>query len=74
MTQAEALGIASHPISGFNHEKATELLALPEGWNAIAAIVVGKRADASTLEGGAHDREVAPRTRHALNEVVIRGL
>ena len=74
MIQAESLGIASHPISGFNHDKAAELLALPAGTRTVAAIIVGKRADASTLEGGAHEREIAPRTRHALNEIVIRGL
>jgi nitroreductase len=74
MTQAEALGLATHPISGYNHELASEILGLEEGRNSIAAIVLGKQGDASTLPGPAHEREVAPRTRLSLEEIVLHGL
>jgi nitroreductase len=74
MIQAQALGLASHPISGYNHEKVSELLGLEEGRNSIAAIVLGKQADASTLPGPAHEREIAPRVRLSLEEIVLHGL
>lgn len=75
MLQAQALGLASHPISGFSSEKASEILGLEAGHTAIVAIAIGKRADAEVLQGSpAYDREIAPRHRLALNEVVLRGL
>lgn len=74
MTQAQALDLDSHPISGYNHDLVSELLGLEEGRNSVAAIVLGKKADPATLEGPAHEREVAPRTRLSLEEIVLHGL
>jgi nitroreductase len=74
MIQAQALGLATHPISGYNHEVVTELLGLEKDRNSIAAIVLGKSTDPSTLSAPAQEREVAPRTRLSLDEIVLHGL
>lgn len=75
MLQAESLGLAAHPITGFSSEAATKILGLEEGTTAIAALVVGKPAEPEILQGTqAYDREIAPRHRLPLNEVVVRGL
>jgi hypothetical protein len=37
-------------------------------------MAVGKQATADQLEGPAYDREVAPRSRKDLSEIVIAGL
>jgi hypothetical protein len=37
-------------------------------------MAVGKQAPAEQLEGPAYDREIAPRTRKDLSEIVIKGL
>ena len=75
MLQAEALGLAAHPISGFSSEKASQILGLEEGRTAIAALVVGKAASPEILQGTpAFDREIAVRHRLPLNEVTIHGL
>lgn len=74
MIQAQALDLDSHPISGYDHDKASELLGLEPGRNSIAAIVLGKKAEPETLEGPAHEREIAPRTRLSLEEIVLHGL
>jgi nitroreductase len=74
MIQAEALGLSSHPISGYKHDVASVLLGLEEGRTSIAAIVLGKKIDPSNLEGPAQEREVAPRTRLSLDEIVLHGL
>ena len=72
MIQAQSMGLATHPVSGYKHEVAGELLGLEEGRNAIAAIVLGKSAEPDTLEGPAHEREVAPRVRLSLEEITFR--
>ena len=58
-------------MAGFDHEKAAMLFdrAVP-----IVIMAVGKQAPADQLEGPAYDREVAPRSRKDLSEVVIAGL
>ena len=74
MLQAEALGLASHPISGYNHGVVSKLLGLEEGRNSVAAIVLGKATDPAGLPAPAQEREVAPRTRLSLEEIVLHGL
>ena len=37
-------------------------------------MAIGKQAPAEQLEGAAYDREMAPRTRKDLSEIVIKGL
>jgi nitroreductase len=72
MIQAQSMGLATHPVSGYKHDVAGSLLGLEQGRNAIAAIVLGKSAEPETLEGPAHEREVAPRVRLALEEITFR--
>jgi nitroreductase len=74
MLEAQALGLASHPISGYDHAVVSKLLGLEEGRNSVAAIVLGKVTDPETLPGPAHEREIAPRTRLSLEEIVLHGL
>ena len=74
MVQAQALGLATHPISGYNHEVVTKLLGLEQDRNSIAAVVLGKQGDMSGLPAPAQEREVAPRTRLSLDEIVLHGL
>lgn len=74
MIQAQSLGLATHPISGYNHGVAAEILGLEEGRVSVAAIVLGKSTDPSTLSEAAQEREVAPRTRLSLEEIVLHGL
>lgn len=74
MIQAQALGLATHPISGYNHEVAAEALGLEEGRVSVAAIVIGKSIEPSALPEAAQEREMAPRTRLPLEEIVLHGL
>jgi hypothetical protein len=58
-------------MAGFDHEKAALLF---DGAVPIVIMAVGRQAPAEQLEGPAYDREVAPRTRKDLSEIVIAGL
>jgi hypothetical protein len=58
-------------MAGFDHEKAAGLF---EGAVPIVVMAVGKQAPAEQLEGPAYDREVAPRSRKDLSEIVLKGL
>jgi nitroreductase len=69
--EAHHRGYVVHQMGGFDHEKAAPLF---EGAVPIVIMAIGKQAPADQLEGPAYDREIAPRTRKALSEIVIAGL
>ena len=69
--EAHHRGYVVHQMAGFDHEKAAALF---DGAVPIVIMAVGKQAPAEQLEGPAYDREVAPRTRKELSEIVIAGL
>lgn len=73
MIQTEELGLAAHPIGGMVHDEMRKVLDLAENLDPIMAMTIGKRADASVLEGPAYEREVAPRVRLELDEIVLHG-
>lgn len=56
---------------GFDHEKAAGIF---DGAVPIVIMAIGKQAPADQLEGPAYEREIAPRARKALAEIVIKGL
>jgi nitroreductase len=69
--EAHHRGYVIHQMGGFDHEKAAALF---DGAVPIVIMAVGKQAPADQLEGPAYDREVAPRSRKELSEIVIAGL
>ena len=69
--EAHHRGYVVHQMAGFDHEKAAELFV---GAQPIVIMAIGKQAPAELLEGPAYDREVAPRTRKELSEIVVKGL
>jgi nitroreductase len=71
--QAEELGLSVHMMGGFVRESMREVLELADNLDPALVLTIGKRADASTLEGPAYEREVAPRSRFELDEIVLHG-
>jgi hypothetical protein len=69
--EAHHRGYVVHQMAGFDHEKAAPLF---NGATPIVIMAIGKQAPAEQLEGPAYDREIAPRMRKALSEIVIAGL
>jgi hypothetical protein len=45
MLRATELDLVAHPISGFYPDKVREVLGIPEGWNVITLINMGKHSD-----------------------------
>jgi hypothetical protein len=69
--EAHHRGYVVHQMAGFDHEKAAPLF---DGALPIVIMAIGKQAPAEQLEGPAYEREIAPRTRKPLSEIVISGL
>lgn len=71
--QAEAFGLSVHQMGGFDAARAREVLGIPDGFDPLAMIAIGYRADASELSDELRERELAPRERRNLAETVFGG-
>lgn len=71
--QATAMGLAVHQMGGFHPDKAHEVFAIPPDWDAVAAIALGYPAEKDAIPQEMRDRELAPRTRKAVEEFVMAG-
>lgn len=78
ITQATAESLVAHPIAGYNPKKAKAALGLPKDLVLIALIVVARRGDPTSADGGLlkewqKESETSPRKRKPEEEVAAFG-
>lgn len=71
--QATAMGLHAHMMAGFDADRAREALGFPEGVKPHVAFAVGRQGDVSQLPETLRERESAPRSRRALDEILFTG-
>jgi nitroreductase len=72
--QAMAMGLWVHQMGGFDAEKVRKVYGVPEGYDPVAAIAMGKMGDPSVLPEYLRARHTGPRSgRKALREFVFTG-
>jgi len=71
--QAEALGLASHQMGGFDSDAARKIFAIPNDATPMAAIAIGYQAAASKLDEGFQSIELAERKRQPLGSCFFAG-
>jgi nitroreductase len=71
--QAQELGLYTHQMAGLNKELAANVLGLSDDLDIITVIAIGQLGSVDSLEGPLAEREVAPRTRKELDEIVLHG-
>jgi len=65
-------GLAVHGMEGFDYEKAAKDLEIPDDYEVMAIIAIGKRGKKEDLPEHMQKME-APSTRKPLNEVIMEG-
>ena len=60
-------------MAGMIPDKAREVIAIPEGFEAVTALALGDRAEPWTGDAGLLTRDERPRTRRPLDEFVVCG-
>jgi nitroreductase len=73
LVQAQELGLFTHHIGGIVKEEIHRILNIDDNTDVVVLIAVGKIAPAEQLEGPAYEREVAPRVRHELDDIMLYG-
>lgn len=70
--QAVTQGLITHAMAGFDYEKARRDLAVPDDYEVVAMIAIGKSGPKEKLSPELQAREV-PSTRKPLSEIVMEG-
>ena len=71
--QAVAEGLIAHQMAGFDREAARAEFGIPDGFEPLVAIAVGGLASPDALDGRLREKELAPRSRLGLDEIVFSG-
>ena len=72
LLQAQAMGLASHPMGGFSKDKARDVLNLSNDYDPVAAIAIGYHGDYELLSEDNKKREGMPRQRKPIDEVAMK--
>jgi nitroreductase len=70
--QAVSEGLFTHAMAGFDYEKARKDLAVPDDYEVVAMIAIGKIGPKEKLSPELQTREV-PSTRKPLSELIMEG-
>ena len=70
--EAARRGIATHPIGGFDRDKAREVLRVPDDYDIWALIIIGYRGDRDALPEALRPRE-QPNARRPIESFVFEG-
>jgi nitroreductase len=73
LAEATSRGLVVHQMIGIVPERAKELYAIPEGREAWTGIAIGYAGDSNALPDPLKQRDLAPRTRKPLAELVFTG-
>ncbi len=70
--QAVSQGLATHAMAGFDHKKARKNLSIPDEYDVLAMVVVGKRGPKEKLPHTLKEHET-PNGRKPLSEIIMEG-
>jgi nitroreductase len=71
VTQAQAHGLAVHQIGGFDSDAVRAEFGLDQTLTPVVVLAVGRADPDAELPSHLADREVAPRTRHPLSDLLL---
>jgi nitroreductase len=71
--QATALGLNLHQIGGYHADKARQVLHLPDDYEPVSMMAIGYPGSLDDLPEDLRQREMAPRGRRPIEELVFEG-
>jgi len=69
--QANSMGIYTHVLGGYHADKVKEVVELPDELVPVYMIALGYLDDHEKLEEPFRTREITPRSRKSLNEIIV---
>lgn len=71
--QAASFGLMVHQMAGIDREVVRERFSVPESLEIVAGLALGWPGDPESLDEPLRERELAPRSRKPLSQMLIRG-
>jgi nitroreductase len=71
--QAATIGLMVHQMAGINRDVVRERFVVPESLEVVTGFAIGWPGDPQQLAEPLRERELAPRSRRALSETLVRG-
>ena len=71
--EATSRGLVAHGMQGFDYKKAREDLKIPDDFDVMAMIAIGKRGSKENLPSNLQEKE-NPNDRKPLNEIIMEGI
>lgn len=71
--EAARLGLFTHQMGGFSAEQAVELFSIPPGYRPLTVMAIGYYGNPQELPEELREREVSPRMRKEMGEIVFSG-
>lgn len=72
--ETHSRGFVAHQMTGFDKDKARANVQMAAELVPVVVVAIGKQDAPEKLSGPLHEREIAPRQRLDLNEIVVKGL
>lgn len=72
--QATHIGLMAHQMGGYHVDKAREAFAIPAQYTPMSMLAVGYAGEQTQLSTDLYERDVAPRKRKPLSEIVFDGV
>lgn len=70
--QAVSIGLVTHAMQGFDYDKAKKDLEVPDEYEVMAMVAIGKKGEKERLAAELQQRE-APSSRKPLDEIIMEG-
>lgn len=71
--QSTELGLVSHQMAGFAHEKANDVLGVPKEFVPGSMFAIGHYGDPKAMDEGSQKRDASPRGRKPVEEFAFKG-
>jgi nitroreductase len=73
LVEATSRGLFVHQMAGYDAQKARDACGIPDGFEPVAAFVIGYAGPLERLDERNQGREVAPRTRRPVSQFAFQG-
>ena len=70
--EATSRGLVAHGMQGFDYKKARDDLEIPDDFDVMAMIAIGKKGPKENLPPNLQEKET-PNNRKPLNEIIMEG-
>lgn len=71
LIQAQAMGLVSHAMGGFDHGQIRKNLSIPDSQQLVTVVAVGLPGSLDSLNEKNRERQLSPRVRKSIDDILV---